>query len=148
MSVERLLNFLEMEIYTSKGKVSSIDFRTAKFKNLSFNDSAGTGKSSLLHKRQKKMKSSLIPFNKDLLMIIVKKFLEDDEKGALFKYINLALFPQINITMDLCKQPEEASKKVKGEILLRLLLDMRTFKKNLKTALNILFIQNTRVIRI
>ena len=41
MSVERLLNFLEMEIYTSKGKVSSIDFRTAKFKNLSFNDSLG-----------------------------------------------------------------------------------------------------------
>ena len=139
MSVERLLNFLEMEIYTSKGNGSSIDFRTAKFKIPFFDHGIGTGRSDLLHKRHKQMKSSLIPFNEDLLMIIVEKFLEEDEKGALFKYINLALFPQNKHNYGFMQTTREASKKVKGEILLRLLLDMRTFKKKLKAALKILF---------
>ena len=139
MSVERLLNFLEMEIYTTKGSGSLIDFRTAKFKNLSFNNSALPCGPSLLHKRQKKMKSSLIPFNKDLLMIIVKKFLEEDENGTLFKYIDLALFPQSRDSAGFMRGNEKKVRKVKGEILLRLLLDMRTFKKKLKAALKILF---------
>jgi len=155
MSVDRLLNFLEMEIYISKGSGSSIDFRTAKFKIPFFDHGIGTGRSNLLHKRHKQMKSSLIPFNEDLLMIIVEKFLEEDEKGALFKYINFALFPQSKSNTGFMREPEpdflsgtkmvftpkriEEMRKKKGDILLQLLLDIRTFKKKLKTALNIFF---------
>ena len=55
------------------------------------------------------MKSSLIPFNEDLLMIIVEKFLEEDEKGALFKYINFALFPQSKSNTGFMREPEPDS---------------------------------------
>lgn len=139
MSVDRLLNFLEMEIYKRKDG-ALVDFRTSKFKTPFFELDFGWVRSTkLLHKRHKQMKSSLIPFNKDLLMIIVKKFLEEDEKGTLFKYIDLALFPQSEYSAGFMRGNEKKVRKIKGEILLKLLLDLRTFKKKLKAALKILF---------